>query len=77
MTVSITLERFRIPVLAVALTLALAGCGRKADPELPRATTPEASRSGFPVGPIGPTASPSTDTTKKAEKKPFILDFLL
>ncbi len=76
MTVSITLERLRIPVLAVALALALSGCGRKAEPELPRATGPEASRTAFPVGPIGPsTAKPAEPA--KTEKKSFPLDFLL
>ena len=76
MTVSISLERLRIPVLAVALALSLSGCGRKADPELPRATTPEGSRTGFSVGPIGP-AAPAPAQPAKAEKKSFLLDFLL
>lgn len=76
MTVSISLERLRIPVLAVVLALALSGCGRKAEPELPRATGPEASRSAFPISPIGPSSTKPTDPAK-TEKKSFPLDFLL
>lgn len=64
-----------IAVLLVAgAALAGAGCGRRADPELPtvqKAVAP--SPVGIPVGPSQPTAPAS----KPAVHKPFALDPLL
>lgn len=65
------------PLLVSALVVVgastLAGCGRKAEPELPRATGPTEAR---PVGiPIGPTA-PEPEAAKP-QKKSFLLDPLL
>lgn len=67
-------SRLAAAALVLVAALALSGCGRKADPELPSLAKPEAAR---PVGiPIGPTA-PAPAETRKPEKKPFLLDFML
>jgi hypothetical protein len=63
-----------VAVLLVAgVALAGAGCGRKADPELPsvQKAAPSASPMGIPVG------RPTTPEPTKVEHKPFALDFLL
>lgn len=61
-----------VPTAVVVGSLLLSGCGRKADPEMPSLTGPVEAR---PVGiPIAPTA-PKPE--KPAEKKSFLLDFLL
>lgn len=65
------------PLLVSALVVVgastLAGCGRKAEPELPRAAGPvEARPVGIPIGPIAPRPE-----TAKPQKKSFLLDPLL
>lgn len=67
-------RRLALSVAALVGLLAVAGCGRKADPELPRATAP--AQETRPVGiPIGPTAP--APQAPKPEKKSFPLDVLL
>lgn len=59
--------------LVAAATLAVAGCGRKGDPEVPTV----AKASDRPVGiPIGAT-SPAPAAVPTPAKKPFLLDPLL
>jgi len=63
-------------LLAAGVALAGAGCGRKADPELPSVQKVEPANSapiGMPVG-MPRAAAPEP---KKVERKPFILDGLL
>ncbi len=58
----------------LAACVALSGCGRKADPELPVVEAPKKATApvGIPVGlPSKPAAPP------KPENKSFFLDFLL
>lgn len=74
MTVSTSPSRLIAPALVIVAAFALTACGRKAEPVMPSLTTSTEVR---PVGiPIGPTA-PAPAVTKPAEKKPFLLDFLL
>ncbi|MCE1235620.1 MAG: lipoprotein [Hyphomicrobiales bacterium] len=75
MTVSASsARRLAVPVAALAGLLILAGCGRKADPELPRATAPaeEMRPVGIPIGPSAPAPQPV-----KSEKRSLPLDVLL
>lgn len=73
MTVSTSPSRLLVSALVLVAGFALSGCGRKAEPELP---TVGKSTEMRPVGiPIGPTAP--APAAKPAEKKPFLLDFLL
>lgn len=73
MTASFSIARILLVPTMVAAALLVSGCGRKAEPELPRAAAPAQAR---PVGiPIGPTA-PEADTAKP-QKKSFLLDPLL
>ena len=66
--------RFLAVLLVTSVALAGAGCGRKADPELPSVPSAAPPR---PVGiPMGPT-TPAPQPVNKGEKKPFFLDFLL
>ncbi len=64
-----------LAVALLAASVALAGCGRKNDPEVPKLTDPTAKPGPSPVGvPFGPTPSaPRAETPNK----PFLLDFLL
>ena len=74
MTASFSIARILLVPVLVAGALSLAGCGRKAEPELPRATTAPAE--ARPVGiPIGPT--PVETETRPTRKKSFLLDPLL
>lgn len=85
MTVKSTPSLRSVAVLLVAgMALAGAGCGRKADPELPtvqKATAP--SPVGIPVAPLQPQPQPqpkaATSQPNQAPdgRKPFVLDFLL
>lgn len=71
-TSSYLLRLATVAIVAVGVT-ALAGCGRKGDPEMPSAATPKVDRPvGIPVGAITPTSAPA-----KAPKTPFLLDPLL
>ena len=72
MTVSTSIARLLLaPALGAAFLLA--GCGRKAEPELPSVQKPSEAR---PVGiPIAPTAP--APTPEKPAKKSFLLDPLL
>src|SRR5690606_25312200 len=49
------LPQVRLPLLAAALTLALAGCG---DGAAPQATGPDADSSAAPAAPAAPEAAP-------------------
>jgi predicted small lipoprotein YifL len=74
MTAPFSLVRFLLVSAAVAVgATALAGCGRKAEPELPRAAGPAETRPvGIPIGPSAPAPEP-----EKPQKKSFLLDPLL
>ena len=72
MTASFSIARILLVPATVACALLVSGCGRKAEPELPRTPAPAALR---PVGiPIGAT-TPEAET--KPQKKSFLLDPLL
>lgn len=59
----------------LAASVALSGCGRKADPELPTVEAP-AKKATAPVGiPVGLPSKPAAPP--KPENKAFFLDFLL
>ena len=61
-----------VPTAVVVGSLLLSGCGRKADPEMPRVDGPTETRPvGIPIAPIAPKPE------KPVEKKSFLLDFLL
>lgn len=74
MTASFSTVRFLlVSTIVVVGAATLSGCGRKAEPEMPRATGPIEAR---PVGiPIGPT-TPAPEAAKP-QKKSFLLDPLL
>lgn len=74
MIASTSPSRLLAAAFLLVAAVGLSGCGRKAEPEMPSLAKPAEAR---PVGiPIGPTA-PAPAVTKPAEKKPFLLDFLL
>lgn len=67
--------RLALSLLAVGLAVGLAGCGRKADPELP---VIERKAEPRPVGiPIGPTPIDTPAPAQPKPRTPFLLDFLL
>ena len=64
-------------LLAVALlaSLALSGCGRKNEPEVPKVSTEAPKQTTSPIGmPYG--AGPTKPTQEKPNKS-FLLDFLM
>ena len=71
--------RLAVPVVALVGALALAGCGRKADPEVPRAVEPQAAATpvGIPVGSTAPATKPAAAKPEAKPKRSFLLDFLL
>ena len=70
----------KLPILAVMVGLALAGCGRKGPLEAPSTAVPTAEAAKAEANPaMTPMPKqPKTETPKQeVPNKPFFLDFLL
>lgn len=75
------LNNVKLPILAVMLALALAGCGRKGPLEAPTAAVPTAEETKkveekAVVSPM-PKQPVETKTPPAVPNKPFFLDFIL
>lgn len=80
-THALRLNNVKLPILAVMLALALAGCGRKGPLEAPAAAVPTAEETKKAdekaiLTPM-PKQPAETKTTPAAPNKPFFLDFIL